>query len=158
MPKFHGKPKPIEAHMESSNSGEQEEGVGTPIPQEEKPPRDEAAPEAGSSVESVESVDWWSMSEPAPDWAQPVTDATDTEDIPEKEPGTAEAYFCGSTSLFPLNRALQAIAKEKLTGLLRSFCGEEPIDLLARDGEVVLVTTRDPALYCPEVPDVLTDT
>ncbi|MGC2352430.1 MAG: DUF4388 domain-containing protein, partial [Candidatus Udaeobacter sp.] len=77
--------------------------------------------------------------------------------IPTKETGTADVYFCGNTSLFPLSRALQAIAKEKLTGLLRSFWDEEPIDLLARDGEIVLVTTRDPALYCPEVPDVLTD-
>ncbi len=157
MPKFHGKPKPIEAHMEPSNSEEREESVGAPIPQEEKPPRDEPAPEAGANVESVESVDWWNISEPAPDWAQPVTDATGTEDIPGKEPGTADIYFCGNTSLFPLNRALQAIAKEKLTGLLRSFWDEEPIDLLARDGEIVLVATRDSDLYCSETPAALAD-
>ena len=69
----------------------------------------------------------------------------------------SDVYFCGNTSLFPLNRALQAIAKEKLTGLLRSSWGEEPIDLLARDGEIVLVTTRDPDLYCSETPSALTD-
>jgi hypothetical protein len=56
-----------------------------------------------------------------------------------------------------LNRALQAIAKEKLTGLLRLFWDEEPTDLLARDGQIVLVTNRDPELYCPETPSALTD-
>jgi hypothetical protein len=68
-----------------------------------------------------------------------------------------DVYFCGHTSLFPLSRALRAIANERLTGLLRSFWEQEPIELLARDGEVVLVTTRDPVLYCAEVPDALTD-
>jgi hypothetical protein len=38
---------------------------------------------------------------------------------------------------------------------LRSFWEQEPIDLLARDGEIVYVTTRDPELYCPETPAVL---
>jgi hypothetical protein len=138
--------------MESSNSEEREQTDSPPVPQEE-----ESLPEAGANVESVQSEDWWSRSEPAPDWSQPETEAPATEVIPRKEPGAGDVYFCGNTSLFPLNRGLQAIAKEKLTGLLRSFWDQEPIDLLARDGEVVLITTRDPALYCPEMPDVLTD-
>jgi hypothetical protein len=152
MPKSQSQPKSIEAHMESSNSEEREQTDSPPVPQEE-----ESLPEAGANVESVQSEDWWSRSEPAPDWSQPETEAPATEVIPRKEPGAGDVYFCGNTSLFPLNRGLQAIAKEKLTGLLRSFWDQEPIDLLARDGEVVLITTRDPALYCPEMPDVLTD-
>ena len=152
MPKSHGQPKSIEAQMESSNSEEREQTDSPPVPQEEG-----TVPEAGANVESVQSDDWWNESPVAPDWSEPVTEAPATDVIPTKETGTADVYFCGNTSLFPLNRALQAIAKEKLTGLLRSFWDEEPIDLLARDGEIVLVTTRDPALYCPEVPDVLTD-
>jgi hypothetical protein len=138
--------------MESSNSEEREQTDSPPVPQEEG-----TVPEAGANVESVQSDDWWNASPLAPDRSEPGTEAPATEVIPRKETGTADVYFCGNTSLFPLNRALQAIAKEKLTGLLRSFWDEEPIDLLARDGEIVLVTTRDPALYCPEVPDVLTD-
>jgi hypothetical protein len=66
-------------------------------------------------------------------------------------------YFCGHTTFFPLNRALQAISKEKLTGLLRSFWEQEPIDLLARDGEIIFVSTRDTELYCPETPAPLAD-
>src|SRR6266700_5725506 len=152
MPKSSGQPKSIEAQMEPSDNEEREETDTPPVPQEDEP-----MAEAGANVESVESDNWWSASEPAPDWSQPATGTTDTEIIPRKEPGTADVYFCGHTSLFPLSRALRAIANERLTGLLRSFWEQEPIELLARDGEVVLVTTRDPALYCPEVPDVLTD-
>ena len=114
-------------------------------------------PEAGANVESVQSEEWWSASEPAPDLSPPVTEATDTEVIPRKEPGTADVYFCGHTSLFPLSRALRAIAQERLTGLLRSFWEQEPIELLARDGEIVFVTTRDPDLYCSDTPPTLAD-
>src|SRR6266436_8048820 len=152
MPKSHPEPKSIEAQMESSDSEERDQADTPPVPQEEEP-----TPEAGENVESAQSDEWWRASEPAPDWTQPSTDATETEVVPTKEPSTADVYFCGHTSLFPLSRALRAIANERLTGLLRSFWEQEPIELLARDGEVVLVTTRDPALYCPEVPDVLTD-
>ena len=152
MPNAHGKPKPIEAQMESSKREEREENDNPPGPQEE-----DRVPEASVDAETFQSDDWWNPSPPASNWSEPATEASAEDVIPAKEPGTADVYFCGNTSLFPLNRALQAIAKEKLTGLLRSFWDEEPIDLLARDGEIVFVTTRDPALYCPEVPDVLTD-
>src|SRR5947208_15102219 len=46
---------------------------------------------------------------------------------------------------------------EERTGLLRSIWDQEPIDLLARDGEIIFVTTRDPELYCPETPALLGD-
>src|SRR6266446_62107 len=150
MPKSHPQPKSIEAQMESSDSEERDQADTPPVPQEEEP-----TPEAGENVESAQSDEWWRASEPAPDWTQPSTDATETEVVPTKEPSTADVYFCGHTSLFPLSRALRAIANERLTGVLRAFWEQEPIELLARDGESVFVTTRDPDLYCPEVPDVL---
>ena len=155
MPKSRGKPKSIEAHIESSNIEEPEESVGTPIPQEEEPMRDEVVPEPAPSAESVQSEDWWNATASAPDWDQPVAEHAPAEVIARKELGMADVYFCGHTSLFPLSRALRAIANERLTGFLRSFWEQEPIQLLARDGEIVFVTTRDPNLYCPEVPDVL---
>ncbi|HJW39080.1 MAG TPA: DUF4388 domain-containing protein [Candidatus Udaeobacter sp.] len=152
MPTPQGKPKPIEAHMESSKREDQEQPDSNPVPQE-----NEQVPEAAANAEIFQSDDWWSASPLAPDWSEPVTEAPTTDVIPTKEAGKADVYFCGNTSLFPLNRALQAIAKGKLTGLLRSFWDEEPIDLLARDGEIVLVTSRDPDFYCPETPATLTD-
>jgi DNA-binding response OmpR family regulator len=68
---------------------------------------------------------------------------------------TGGAYFCGDTSFFPLNWALQTIAKGKLTGTLRCFWSKDPIELLSKEGEVVLATTRDPELYCVEHPITL---
>jgi hypothetical protein len=65
------------------------------------------------------------------------------------------AYFCGDTSFFSLNWALHAIANQKLTGTLRCFWEKEPVELLARDGQILLVTTRDPDLYCSESPITL---
>ncbi|PYI71865.1 MAG: hypothetical protein DMF02_05245, partial [Verrucomicrobia bacterium] len=115
----------------------------------------EAVPEPAPSAESVQSEEWWNATASAPDWDQPAAEHAPAEVIPRKGLGMADAYFCGHTSLFPLSRALRAIANERLTGLLRSFWEQEPIELLARDGEIVFVTTRDLNLYCPEVPDVL---
>src|SRR5947199_9430337 len=81
-----------------------------------------------------------------------------TEDVSTtNETRAADVYFCGHTTFFPLNRALQAISKEKLTGLLRSCWEQEPIALLARDSEIAFVTTRDPELYCPETPALRSD-
>ena len=155
MLKRRSKPRPIEAQMESSNREEPEESVGTPVPQEDEPTHEEPTPEPAPSVESVESEEWWSATASAPDWEQPATEPAPTEVIPRREPGMADVYFCGHTSLFPLSRAMRTIANERLTGLLRSVGEQESIELLARDGEIVFVTTRDLNLYCPEVPDVL---
>jgi hypothetical protein len=152
MPKSHPQPKSIEAQMESSNSEERDQTDSPPVPQEEEP-----MPELGENVGSAQSEEWWSASEPAPDWSQPSTDATETEVVPTKEPSTADVYFCGNASLFPLSRAVRAIANQRLTGVLRAFWELEPIELLARDGEIVFVTTRDPDLYCPGTPPILAD-
>ena len=139
--------------MESSDGEEREQADSPPSPQEDGPVEEQAA----VGADSVQSDDWWNASEPSPDRGQPETEVTDTEVIPRKEPGTADVYFCGHTSLFPLSRALRAIAQERLTGVLRSFWEQEPIELLARDGEVVFVTTRDPDLYCSDTPPTLAD-
>src|SRR6059058_2553102 len=154
MRKSPGEPKSIEAEIESSNSEEQEQEQteGSDVPQADEPLQD-----APANTEAAQSDDWWSASQQAGDWAEPANSAPTDDVPPSKEPRTADVYFCGHTTFFPLNRALQAISKEKLTGLLRSFWEQEPIDLLARDGEIIFVTTRDPELYCPETPALLSD-
>jgi hypothetical protein len=157
MRKSSGEPKSIEAEIESSNSEEQKQGQGHEQEQTEGsdvPQADEPLQDAAAHSEAEQSDDWWSASQ-ATDWGDPASNDPTDDVTPSKEPRTADVYFCGHTTFFPLNRALQAISKEKLTGLLRSFWDQEPIDLLARDGEVVFVTTRDPELYCPETPAVL---
>jgi hypothetical protein len=64
-------------------------------------------------------------------------------------------FFSGDTSFFSLNWALHTISKQKLTGSLRCYGTREPVDLLARDGLILLATTRDPDFYCPESPITL---
>ena len=152
MRKSSGEPKSIEADIESSNSEEQEQEQmeGSDVPQADEPRQD-----ADANAEAAQSDDWWSASQQAGDWANPSSNDPTGDVTPSKEPRTADVYFCGHTTFFPLNRALQVISKEKLTGLLRSFWDQEAIDLLTREGEIIFVTTRDPELYCPETPAVL---
>jgi len=73
-------------------------------------------------------------------------------DVP---PAPSSAYFCGDSSFFSLHWALQTIARENLTGTLRAFWSKDSVDLLARDGHVVLITSRDLNLYCEEAPVTL---
>ena len=119
--------------------------------------REETASDESSSAakEAGSTQDWWSTPQPAPEWVQaPAGVPGEALGVP-KESATADVYFCGHTTLLSLNRALQAIAKEKLTGVLRSFWDEEPIELLAQNGEVMFATAKDADLYCPDTPTVL---
>jgi hypothetical protein len=152
MPKSNGKRKTIEAQMERSDSEDREQSDKSPGSQQ-----DQAASASATNPETVPADDWWSPSPPASDWEEPAVDQPVANVLPRQEPATADVYFCGRTSLFPFNRALQAVANEKLTGLLRAFWDKEPIELLAREGQIVFVTTRDSDLYCPETPASLAD-
>ena len=138
--------------MERSNSEERDQ-----IDRPSVPRGDEAASEADTSSEAFQSDEWWRASAPESDWAQPVSNAAATETGQRKEAATADVYFCGRTNLFPLNLAIRTIGKENLTGLLRACWDREPIEVLARDGEIVLATTRDLDLYCPETLPIVAD-
>jgi hypothetical protein len=142
--------KPLKAQMERSNSEERDQIDEPPVPHE-----DEAVSDPAATSEASQSDDWWRSSAPESDWAQPVSNAGSTEIGQRKEHGTADVYFCGRTNLFPLNLAIRAIGKDNLTGLLQARWDQEPIDVLARDGEIVLATTRDPDLYCSETLPIL---
>ena len=104
-------------------------------PAEENPPADRFAPAQQEQFAPAAS-----------------TGPSDVIDFPIDMSG---AYFCGDTSFFSLNWALHTIASQRLTGTLRCFWPREPVELLARDGQIVLATTRDPELYCPEAPITL---
>jgi hypothetical protein len=66
-----------------------------------------------------------------------------------------DVYFSGETAFFSFSRALRVIDRENLTGTLRSAGTIDNVDLYARDGKVVLVTTRDGEAYCAEAPVTL---
>jgi len=144
-----GNTKLVHVQMEDSYSEERE--------QIDRPPVRHEGESAGTSPEAFQSDDWWRASPPASDWAEPVADSAAAEVARAGDSGKPNLYFCGRTNLFPLNLAIRAIGKENLTGLLRASWDREPVDVLARDGEIVLCTTRDPESYCPETPAILTD-
>ncbi len=89
---------------------------------------------------------------PAPAGMPAASSPQDIVDFPIDMSG---AYFCGDTSFFSLNWALHTIANQRLTGTLRCFWNRDPVEVLARDGQIILATTRDPELYCAEAPITL---
>jgi DNA-binding response OmpR family regulator len=127
---------------------------------------DQSAPAPAETAEIASAAGgtsdaWWSAPVTASTWeSQP---ATAPAPFPSSvEPAASEerlpvhgSFFSGDTSFFSLNGALHTIGKERLTGTLRSFWNKADVDLLARDGAIVLATTRDPVLYCPEAPITL---
>jgi hypothetical protein len=134
-----------------------------------EPASSEVAETAGIAASAGAGGDaWWSapVSTAAAAWpdaksASSSADVESTSAASPVEPAAEEplpvngAFFSGDTSFFSLNGALHTIGKEKLTGTLRSFWSKATVDLLAKNGEVILVTTHDPELYCPEAPITL---
>jgi two-component system, cell cycle response regulator DivK len=125
---------------------------------------------AGIAASAAATDDaWWSAPAPSspPAWSEEQSStSTSTFETPsvshlaeakgdESLPPARAVFFSGDTGFFSLNSALQAIGKNKLTGTLRAFWSQEAVELLARNGEIILVTTRDPELYCPEAPITL---
>jgi DNA-binding response OmpR family regulator len=134
----------VETHM--PKSPDEPEPAKTEMPPNDETPETQPAIGAGVAPDAA-SPDWWSSSPTAQENAAP-------DDLSDESVASG-AYFCGDTSFFPLNWALQTIAKEKLTGVLRSFWDKDPVDLLTENGKIVLATTRNPDLYCPETPITL---
>ncbi len=108
---------------------------------------------------------WWSapVSSASPQ-SQPAASTAIAESTPaasfveaheEEEIPLNGSFFSGDTTFFSLNGALHTIGKEKLTGTLRCLWTKATVELLAKNGEIILVTTRDPQLYCPEAPITL---
>ncbi len=118
------------------------------------PPAPEAFASSTASPDDLLPIEAAPTSTPAPAPA-PAPTAMATGGNSPDESVTGGTYFCGDTSFFSLNWALQTIAKNKLTGVLRCFWTREPIDMMVRNGEIVLATTDDPELYCSEAPMTL---
>ena len=150
MPKLSGEPEPIEIEKEPSSNKVLGEAETEPTSQEET-----VAPESIMPAEApAQTPDSWKTAAP---WSQPVAVAPTSAVERPHESYTGGIYFCGDTSFFSLNRALQTIAKEKLTGSLRLFWQKDPVDLLVQNGQIVLATTRNAELYCPDAPITLTN-
>ncbi len=173
MPKSPNDPHPPEDAMEVEAAdveepqpvyAAEEEVAEVPVTEQPAPQADEwwtppPAKETWGEMASFAPGNAVEQDHPIPNF-EPATEATpypataETAGLPGEFPADA-VYFCGDTGFFPLNWALQTIAREKLTGALRCLWGAESIDLLTRDGEVVLATSNDPELYCSDAPITL---
>jgi DNA-binding response OmpR family regulator len=175
MPKDPDKPTQSEAEQpeESQPSSAEEPAWNAPVwPQDEPPaasadqpiwPDPSAEPSAAPPAETGEiatvagatSDAWWSAPVTGSSWAESQPTPAPSTGSGDDAPPVTGAFFSGDTSFFSLNGALHTIGKEKLTGTLRSFWNKATVDLVAKDGAILLVTTRDPVLYCPEAPITL---
>ncbi len=159
MPKSPEEPEPPQPQTPPSEPSHAE----AEFPAEQAPAYPEAS-EVGPEPAQTGEAPWWTPAPAAaPETAGTVSPpagasfgaAVAEEYYVPDESVTSGVYFCGDTKFFPFNQALQTIAKEKLTGSLRVFWNKEPIDLIVQNGQIVLATTQDPELYCPEAPITL---
>ncbi|PYK75604.1 MAG: hypothetical protein DME42_02095 [Verrucomicrobia bacterium] len=120
----------------------------------------EVGPES-EEAPAVESSPLWNEPEPALSQADEQSNFGNREFAPQSQPALFESslggnvYFSGETPFFSFSRALRVIGQENLTGTLRSAGARDNVDLYARQGKVVLVTTRDGEAYCAEAPVTL---
>ena len=157
--------KTVETHMPKKQEESEQPKPVEPMPAPEptfpvsQEPAYRDVSEVGPEVTPATEAPWWSPAPAAePQMAAPTAfePATEQQYLPD-ESLTAGIYFCGDTRFFSLNRALQIIAAQKLTGTLRFFWEKQPIELLTQNGQVLLATSRDPELYCPEAPVALSN-
>jgi DNA-binding response OmpR family regulator len=165
--------KTVETHMpKSPEEPSQPSEPQAPAPEEPRPaaaefpvqqePAYSESSQVGGAPSQTTEAPWWSetaaASTPEPASTMAATSAATYHygghDVTD-DSATGGLYFCGDTRFFSLNRALQTIAKQKLTGTLRIFWDREPVELLVQTGEILLATSRDPELYCPEAPITL---
>jgi DNA-binding response OmpR family regulator len=111
--------------------------------------------EPAESVRESAPAAAFETASPPTEAAWPQSDSGNGASSPEISLPESGTFFSGDSTFFSLHWALQTIAREKLTGTLRAFWKKEPVELLAQNGKIVLVTSRDPDLYCPEAPVTL---
>jgi DNA-binding response OmpR family regulator len=159
--------KTVETHMPKKSEepeqtkpkpAEPEPAAAADFPVEQEPAYRETS-EVGPETTQTPETPWWT---PAPAVDAPVAapaafePAAEQYYIPDASL-TGGAYFCGDTRFFSINRALQIIATQKLTGTLQFFWDKQPVELLTQNGQVRFATSRDPELYCPEAPGTLSN-
>jgi CheY-like chemotaxis protein len=157
--------KTVETHMPKKSEepestqpqpAEPERTAEADFPVEQEPAYREVS-EVGPEITQTPETPWWT---PAPTTDVPAATPAAFEPAAEQyhipdESLTGGAYFCGDTRFFSLNRALQIIATQKLTGTLRLFWDKQPVELWTQNGQVLFATSRDLELYCPEAPVTL---
>lgn len=153
MPKKSEEPEPTQPKPEAPKRTAEAD-----FPVEQEPAYRETS-EVGPEITQTAETPWWT---PAPTTDVPATTPAPFEPAAEQyyipdESLTGGAHFSGDTRFFSINRALQIIASQKLTGTLRFFWDKQPVELLTQNGQVLFATSYDPELYCPEAPVTLSN-
>ena len=153
MPRKPDEPQPTQS---PTPTAEPSHSTETDFPIEPQPTYRETS-EVGPELSQASETPWWT---PAPT-TEPATPAV-FEPAAEESPAPDESVtggvlFCGDTRFFSLNRALQIIATEKLTGTLQLFWDKSPVELMVQNGAILFATSRDQELYCPEAPVTLSN-
>jgi DNA-binding response OmpR family regulator len=167
MPGKQDDPHPSQPEQQPSEVfSEETQPIEAEIPFEEQPAYREVSEvitETAQTPEVTQAAEtpWWTPAPsplPAQEIAAPAVfePAAEQQSVPD-ESLTSGVFFCGDTRFFSLNRALQIIADQKLTGTLSLFSDKAPIELLVQNGQIQFATSRDPELYCPEAPVTLSN-
>jgi DNA-binding response OmpR family regulator len=153
MPRTPDDPQPIEtSHLEP----EPTQATEAEFPIEQEPAYQEVS-EVGPEIIPTPETPWWTPA-PAPEPAAPAVFEPAAEQLHTPDESiTGGEFFSGDTRFFSLNRALQIIADQKLTGTLRLFWENSPVELLVQNGQIMFATCRDAELYCPEAPVTLSN-
>ena len=151
--------KSEEPELTQPSAAEPTPATEAEFPVEQEPAYREAS-EVGPEITQTQETPWWTPA-PATDMPTAATPAAfepaaEQSYVPD-ESLTGDAYFCGDTRFFSLNRALQIIATQKLTGTLRFFWDKQPVELWTQNGQVLFATSRDPEVYCSEAPVTLSN-
>src|SRR5947199_10080430 len=151
--------RPEEPEPHQPNAVEPTPATEEDFPVEKEPAYREAS-EVGPEITQTQETPWWTPA-PANDMPTAATPAAfepaaEQSYVPD-ESLTGGAYFCGDTRFFSLNRALQIIATQKLTGTLRFFWDKQPVELWTQSGQVLFATSRDSEVYCTEPPVTLSN-
>lgn len=152
MPRQPEEPQPTEPQ----SPAEPTESVEADFPVEQEPAYQEAT-EVGAEMSQPSETSWWTPPPAAQTEAPAVFEPATEQSIAPDESVTGGTLFCGDTRFFSLNRALQIIANQKLSGTLELFWDKSPVELLVQNGQVLLATSRDPDLYSPEAPVTLSN-
>jgi Domain of unknown function (DUF4388) len=152
--------KTVETHMPRNPDEPQPTESQEPLPEADQEPAYTEASEVGPEItETPPETPWWTSppetqpAAPAPDVFEPAVEQPYAPD----ESVTGGVLFCGDTRFFSLNRALQIIANEKLTGTLQLFWDKSPVEVFVQNGQILFASTHDPELYCPEAPVTLSN-
>ena len=153
MPREPDEPQPTQS---PTSPAEPTHSTETDFPIEPQPAyreTSEVSPEPSQAPETP----WWTPAATTEPTTPAVFEPAAEESPAPDESVTGGVLFCGDTRFFSLNRALQIIATQKLTGTLQVFWDKSPVELMVQNGEILFATSRDPELYCPEAPVTLSN-